>query len=317
VQENTAMMSLVVIICTHDRSRLLDRTLSWLNAVHRPDDLAIKLFVVANACTDDTSTVLEKYSQQDTQNLPLSWVEEQKLGKSHALNSAIQLVDTDITVFVDDDHRVDSGFFTAIIRAMKEYPDTGIFCGRVIPDWDGNEPSWLHEEGRYRIYPLPVPNFDMGSRPCEITATGRIPGGGNLIMRSEVFNIAGGFNVDLGPRGRGLAGSEDTDFVLRALALNIRGQYLPDIVQFHYVDKERLKLRYILAKSYQRSRSITRLTAEKSRIPAYLWKKSALYLLKAGCSLSLTRTRFYLVRLMAVLGEMDGLRDINTGSESC
>jgi hypothetical protein len=57
-------------------------------------------------------------------------------------------------------------------------------------------------------------------------------------------------------------------------------------------------------------------TAEKSRIPAYLWKKSALYLLKAGCSLSLSRTRFYLVRLMAVLGEMQGIRDANTDLES-
>ena len=309
-------MSLVVIICTHDRSRLLDRTLSWLNDAHRPDGLAIKLLVVANVCTDDTAAVLDKYSQQDMQSLPLSWIEEHKLGKSHALNKAIQLVDTDITVFVDDDHRVDAGFFTAINQAVKDYPDVGIFCGRVIPDWDGNEPSWVRDEGPYRIYPLPVPNFDMGDCPCEITATGRIPGGGNLIMRSEIFDIAGGFNVGLGPRGRGLGGSEDTDFVLRVLALNIGGQYLPDIVQFHYVDKERLKLRYILAKSYQRSRSITSVTAEKLRIPAYLWKKSALYLLKAGCSLSLSRTRFYLVRLMAVLGEMQGIRDANTDLES-
>ena len=309
------MVSLVVIICTHDRSRLLERTLSWLNDAHRPAELAIKLLVVANACTDDTVAVLDTHSRQDMRGLPLSWIEEETLGKSHALNKAIKLVDTDIAVFVDDDHRVDAEFFTAINQAVKDYPDAGLFCGKVIPDWDRTEPSWVHDEGPYRIYPLPVPNFNMGDSPCEITATGRIPGGGNLIMRSEIFNIVGSFDIGLGPRGRGLAGSEDTDFVLRVLAHNIGGQYLPDIVQFHYVDKEHLKLRYILAKSYQRSRSITSVTAEKSRIPAYQWKKFAIYLLKAGCSMSLLRTRFYLVRLMAVLGEMQGIRDANSNSD--
>lgn len=310
------MMSLVVIICTHDRSQLLDRTLFWLSDAHRPDDLAIKLLVVANACTDDTVAVLDKYSQVGMQNLPVSWVEEHKLGKSFALNTAIQMVDTDVAVFVDDDHRVDPDFFTAIKRAVKEYPMAGIFCGRVIPDWDGKEPPWVHDNGPYRIYPLPVPNYDMGGKPCEITSTGRIPGGGNLFMRSEIFDIVGPFNAGLGPRGRGLEGSEDTDYVLRALSLNIRGQYIPDIVQFHYVDHEHLKLRYILCKSYQRSRSITRVKTEKLRIPAYLWKKVALYLFKAGCSFSLSRTRFYLVRLMAALGEVRGIHDANTGSKN-
>ena len=302
------MMSLLVIVCTHDRSRLLDSALFWLNDAQRPDDLAIKLLVVANACTDDTAGVLDKYSQQGMQNLPLSWIKENKLGKSYALNTAIQMVDTDIAVFVDDDHRVDSSFFTEISRAVKEYPKAGLFCGRIIPDWDGNEPPWVHDDGIYRIYPLPVPNFNMGDKPCEITPSGKIPGGGNLFMRSEIFDIAGSFNVGLGPRGRGLGGSEDTDFVLRALSLNIHGQYLPDVVQYHYVDNERLKLRYILAKSYQRSRSITRVKTEETRIPAYLWRKVVLYSLKA-CSFSLSRSRFYLVRLMAVLGEMHGIRD--------
>ena len=301
--------SLLVILCTHDRSRLLDRALFWLNEAHRPDGLDIKLLVVANACTDDTLAVLGRYSRQGEQNLPISWVEEHRLGKSHALNTAIQLVDTDITVFVDDDHRVAADFFVAINNAVQDYPDAGLFCGRIVPDWDGKEPGWVHDDGPYRIYPLPVPNFDMGKEPCEITASGRIPGGGNLFMRSVIFNAVDSFDVALGPRGRGLEGSEDTDFVLRLLAHDIRGQYLPDVVQFHYVDNERLKLGYILGKSYQRSRSITRVKATSARIPAYLWKKVALYLLKAGCSLKLSRSRFYLVRLMAVLGEMQGIRD--------
>ncbi len=310
-------MSLVVIICTHNRAQLLDRALFWLNNAHRPEDLAIRLLVVANACTDDTAIVLGKYAKQGTRYLPVSWIEEHKLGKSHALNKAINMLDSHIAAFVDDDHRVDNSYFDSIAKALTAYPHAGLLCGRILPDWDGTEPQWVHDQGVYRIYPLPVPRFDLGEQPCELSADRPIPGGGNLIIRTEVFRQVGRFSTDLGPSGRGLQGSEDTDYVLRAFALGIHGQYVPAIIQHHYVDAERLTLRYILVKSYQRSRSVTKARSGSSRVPAYLWRKMAMYTMKAGFSLSWSRTRFYLVRLMAVLGEMRGILDNASSQQSC
>jgi len=128
-------------------------------------------------------------------------------------------------------------------------------------------------------------------------------------MRSIVLEMTGMFCDGLGPKGRGLGGSEDTDYVLRVLSLNIRASYMPDVIQYHYVDHDRLKLNYILRKSYQRSRSITRVRSRETRVPAYLWKKAMIYIMKAVFSVNPSRSRFYLVRCMAAFGEISAIRD--------
>jgi transposase-like protein len=61
-------------------------------------------------------------------------------GKSHALNTALPLAMAPLIAFVDDDHRIDTGYLEAVWRAAQEQQDADFFCGRVHPDWDGSEP---------------------------------------------------------------------------------------------------------------------------------------------------------------------------------
>jgi hypothetical protein len=51
----------------------------------------------------------------------------------------------------------------------------------------------------------------------DIGSQGRIRGGGSLVLRQGVFNRVGKFSIQLGPKGHNLAGSEDSDFMQRAL----------------------------------------------------------------------------------------------------
>jgi GT2 family glycosyltransferase len=242
--------------------------------------------------------------------LELSWIEEPTQGKSHALNKAIPLIESEIIAFVDDDHRVEEKYLVSIIEAANTYPDATVFCGRIIPDWDGHEPAWVHDKGPYRIYPLPVPRFDQGDVPHEIKLGGAVPGGGNLFLRREVFNRVGGFSTTLGPSGHDLRGGEDSDFVLRALRAGERLQYVPDVVQYHYVDLARLRLPYLIKKSYQRSRVTSRISANPpGRVPAYMWRKLGSNVLNGLVSIQYTKLRFYLVRIAATLGEIRGLRE--------
>jgi len=305
-------MYLTVVVCTHNRASLLGRTLESLNyATLLPGD-RIDILVVANACTDDTAELLRVYQRtaNDQGKMPLHWVEEPALGKSHALNRAVSLLRSQMVVFVDDDHRVDRRFLEAIRHADVTYPAVTMFCGRVIPDWDGQEPRWVHDTGPYRVYPLPVPRFDLGETAAPITPKCSIPGGGNLVVRREVLGRVGGFSTALGPRGNDLSGSEDTDFILRALSMGEQMQYVPEVLQYHYVDAQRLRFGYLLRKSYQRSRSITRVRSAVSQtVPLYLWRKALTYLAAALFSLRWSRTRFYLIRLASTLGEMRGMRE--------
>ncbi len=305
-------MRLTILICTHNRVSLLERVLQSLNAAHRPVEAGVEVFVVANACTDGTLAFLERYQAQARAAgwLPLHWLAEPTPGKSHALNRAIPHLRGDLVAFVDDDHRVDAGYLAAIARAARLHPEASLFCGRILPDWDGREPQWVHDTGPYRIYPLPVPRFDHGPEPREFTVDDAVPGGGNLALRREVFERVGEFATDLGPHGHDLGGGEDTDFVLRAMASGARLRYVPEMVQYHYVDLDRFELRYLMVKGYQRSRSSARIwQGTEASVPRYMWRKLATYAALALVSISWSARRFYLVRTAAALGEIRGVRD--------
>ena len=304
------MPRLTILICTHDRAGLLAKTLDSLNAADRPQGWAVDILVAANACSDTTHSFLEGYQRRATDHgwLPLAWFAEPMPGKSHALNSALPRIDSDIVAFVDDDHRVDVRYLGAVCQAAQAYPEFDLFCGRILPDWDGQEPDWVHDSGPYRIYPLPVPRFDQGDMGFELTPDRAVPGGGNLFVRTPWLARIGHFATDMGPTGHDLGGAEDMDWVLRALRLGARLRYVPEMVQYHYVDATRLTLGYLLKKAYKRTASTVRIDPAKNgaRVPRYLYRKLAEYGFKAITALTPSRRRFYLVRTAAALGEVAG-----------
>lgn len=302
--------AITVLICTHNRADLLERVIDSLNAAERPQT-PVQLLVAANACTDDTVARMRAYqaAQPQSGRLPLELLEVPTPGKSHALNAAIPQIATELVAFVDDDHRVDKHYLCAIEAAASRWPDAGLYCGRILPDWDGSEPEWVHDEGPYRIYPLPVPRYDQGDAPKTISAAeGPIPGGGNLAVRREVFSACGQFSTELGPHGHDLGGGEDSEYVLRALERGVRCQYQPDMIQFHYVDNERLTLPYLLRKGYQRTRSTARIHG-RGKVPLYMWRKLGEYMFQSTFCLSWAKRRFFLVRTAAAMGELQGIRE--------
>jgi GT2 family glycosyltransferase len=307
--------TLTILISSHNRAGLLDRTLRYLNEARHPGDWAVDALVVANACTDRTHALLDLHacaaSDSATRGtgLPLRWVAEPRMGKSHALNCAIPLLTSQWVAFVDDDHRVDSAYLESVCRAAEAYPKADILCGRILPDWDGSEPAWVHDNGPYRIYPLPVPRYDLGDSPLASPHETATPGGGNLVLRTTLFDTVGDFSTVYGPVGRGLGGAEDHEWVLRAIAAGASVQYVPDIVQHHYVDSARLKLGYLMRKAYERSASAVRLEGTgngKGFVPAYMIRKAGVYSLAAMTSVGAQQRQFHLVRLAASLGEIKG-----------
>ncbi|MCK0509210.1 sulfatase-like hydrolase/transferase [Aromatoleum anaerobium] len=301
--------SLTVLICTHNRVELLSRVIASLNAAQRPLDTRVRLFVVANACTDGTHEFLAQYSETNemSHSLPLEWIAEPTPGKSQALNRALPMLSDSLIAFVDDDHRVDSGYLKSIVDAARAWPEAGLICGRILPDWDGTEPPWVHDDGPYRIYPLPVPRYDQGDKPMRVDLDGGIPGGGNLVVRLGVVRTTGPFLTELGPTGHDLGGSEDVEWIRRTLRNGAVLHYAPQIVQYHYVDGERLKFSYLIRKGFHRSKSVMRFRHAEGGVPLYMWRKVGGYALRSGLALDAQARRFYLVRLASSLGEMSGM----------
>lgn len=301
---------LTVLVCTHNRAVLLERTLASLHAATPPAGWQVEILVAANACTDETHAQLEREAARGRNKpgrLPVHWFAEPHPGKAFALNSAIPRVRTsDLVAFVDDDQLVDEQYLVAACEAADEWPDFSIFCGRIVPDWDGTEPAWVHDEGPYRIRPRPVPQSGWGSEPHELTSADPTPGGGVLCLRGAVFDRVGRFSTELGPRGHDLGGSEDAAFMERAFALGERCRYVPAMLQYHYVDPERLRFSYVLRKAFHRARTQVAQRRLRTGIGPYQWRKLAMYALAAIFPPHPARLRFYLVHLAATLGEMAG-----------
>ena len=307
--------ALTVLIATHNRAELLERALRYINEARRPAGWTVDVLVAANACTDRTHALLDRCVRDAASSpsrggkLGLRWVAEPRAGKSHALNCAVPLLGSDVVAFVDDDHRVDAGYLESVCQAAADYPDADILCGRILPDWDGSEPAWVHDDGPYRIYPLPVPRYDLGDSPIHSPQDRTTPGGGNLVLRTPLFARVGDFSTVYGPVGRGLGGAEDHEWVLRAIAAGASVQYVPNIVQYHYVDRARLRLDYLVRKAFERSASAVRLTGaahQKGLVPPYMIRKAGEYGLAVATSTGQQQRRFHLVRLAASLGEIKG-----------
>jgi GT2 family glycosyltransferase len=308
---------ITVLICTHDRADLLEQLLASLDGARRPAE-GVQLLVVANACRDRTHALLQARvdaaaAANDGGRLPLRWVPEPTPGKSHALNRGMQDCNTPLVAFIDDDQRVDPGFLEGLRDAARDHPEADLFCGRLIPDYDGSEPPWVHDQGRYRIYPLPTPNFDPGPQAKHLVEGMALPGGGNIVARLPWLARVGPFAVDLGPVGHDLGGAEDADWLRRALRAGAQLMYVPAMLQYHYVDPERLKVRYLMHKAYKRSAASIGLRAQPGTprgVPAYAWRKLAGYAVAAATALGQARRRFYLIRSAAALGEIAGHREL-------
>ncbi len=96
----------------------------------------------------------------------------------------------------------------------------------------------------------------------------------------------------------------------RALAMGARLRYEPGVLQHHYVDNERLRLGYLIRKAFERSSSSIRLRHSVEKVPLFVYRKALGYLAKGVCSLHWPRTRFFLVRFAAALGEIKGFRQV-------
>ncbi len=306
-------MDLTIVICTHNRAHLLKKTLGSINQTKRPSGCKVEILVVANACTDDTIEIFNSYNAKVSKKdwLPLRWIEEPIPGKSRSLNHAISEITSPVIAFVDDDQKVGLQWLLAVWHAVVENPKVTCFCGRMLPDWNGTEPSWVHDNGIYRIRPLPTPYFDMGDTPLNLTIDTHLPPGGCLFLRRSVFLQTGLFSLNMGPQGHNLAGGEDVDFMIRALKNGNRLLYIPNAIQYHYVDPARLTIWYLCKKTYCRSRDLMQIKAPPSGkkvggIPVYLFRKVLSRLLKVVSTFNQGKRRYYLVRLATTLGEIEG-----------
>ena len=247
-------MDLSIVISTYNNAASLMRTLESV-AKQNADKSAWECVVVNNNSTDDTTARVAAFAKEHA-DINIKLVDEPQQGLSYARNRGVAESKGQVIAFIDDDETINEGFVSAYIDLFLNH---GAFvgAGALKVCYDSARPKWMsHYTEKMIANPL-----DLGK---SITYISRdvTPTGGNMAFNREVFNLYGGFDVDLGRKGKVLSGGEENDMFDRIRDLGERIFYTPHAIAYHHIADRKLTAEYFDRLAYGVGVS-KRLRAEK------------------------------------------------------
>ena len=129
----TPMVKISVIIPTHNRVRLLAKTLLLLNEQTYPHQ-KYEVIVVDDASTDETQRELRRLEEK--LNYKLKYFKQGKKGPAAARNRGIKESDSPFVLFIGDDIYPSKNLIEQHVKSLEAQPDTAIL-GFV--DWNQEE----------------------------------------------------------------------------------------------------------------------------------------------------------------------------------
>ncbi len=231
------MDRVTVALCTWNRAKLLDQTLTQMHALRIPTDVEWELLVVNNNCTDETDAVIARHQN----DLPIRRLFEPVPGVSHAKNRAMEVARGELMLWTDDDVLVDPGWLAAYREAAARWPEAGYFGGMIEPWFEVSPPGWILENVQRLQGMLVVRN--LGSEERFFSET-EFPFGANMAFRTEALRTCR-FDPNLGRAGKSEIRGEETALVRDLRSKGFRGVWVPGARVSHFVTRERLTRRYV------------------------------------------------------------------------
>ena len=131
------MVTASIVICTHNRARILARAVD--EAVSQARVAGAEVVVVDNASSDDTPALLAELVVHAAPTLRA--VREAQLGLSAARNCGLAHARGALAVFLDDDAVPRPGWFQALLAPFAA-PEVDCVGGRIVLRFPGAPPSW-------------------------------------------------------------------------------------------------------------------------------------------------------------------------------
>jgi glycosyltransferase involved in cell wall biosynthesis len=229
-----------VLIATYNRARILGDAIEAVLAQQTPPGLRWEFLIVDNNSRDGTRAVVDRYAS--TSPVPVRYLFEGRQGKSYALNAGLGQARGAVIAFTDDDVIVPSDWLATALRVLDRWQADG-GGGRILPRWELPPPLWLASNAalRIRLALMEVDTHQVLRFPL------RGPGaiwGANMVFRRSMFDQVGYFDVELGPSGSRPVNFEDVDMVERSLRHGRKVVYDPELVVYHRVPAERMRMSY-------------------------------------------------------------------------
>jgi glycosyltransferase involved in cell wall biosynthesis len=234
-----------VLIATRNRANSLNHVLSGLMAL-QPQQLRFEVLVVDNGSQDETPLILGRPWDRFTL-IPLY---EEVMGKSRALNRALEKASGELLVFTDDDVTVSADWLMSLYASALRFPTADVFCGPIVPNFPPHTPQWLPAHpfagvmfGKFE------PQLPEGPLPDVL-----VPFGANFAVRSSAIGDKR-FRLDLGPsKENGPSFGEDTEFIQHFRRESRKIIFVPGAEVVHNIRSEQIEMRFIFERSFHLGR---------------------------------------------------------------
>ena len=221
-------MQLSVIICTRNRAESLRSTLESIGKSNVPEGWAVELLVVDNGSSDRTE---EAARGAGPSKMPVKYISEPRVGKSHAYNTALTTAVGEVLLFTDDDVRVPANWIEGMCRPILNGGADAVAGGVVFPpNIDRLLNAGFLRDRRGWFASTHELNTDHPSRMV----------GANMAFHRRVLEKVSGFDIELGPGPEGVGNFEDTLFSWRILASGYKLVGALNVVVEHHFDITRL-----------------------------------------------------------------------------
>ena len=252
--------------------------------------------VVNNNSTDNTAEVFARFVAEN-EDFDLRMVTETKQGLSNARNAGITASVGGYIAIIDDDETLEDCFIESYIEFFDSFPTAMAAGGAVRAVYESRRPRWMsHYTERMIANPI---DLDV---VVTLFPSTRVPAGGNMAFRREVFDRVGMFNPRLGRNGQSLIGGEENDLFARLRAAGELLYFVPNAAIYHHIPDSKLTDEYFDRLSYNVGRSkvlraqsdeeISELMASERR------KRVVTYILAALYTLALQPLKAqYLIRM--------------------
>ncbi len=171
------------------------------------------------------------------------------LGVNNGLSASRNIVLTEHprhhVLFVDDDVQLDAAAVNAVRACLRS--GTHITGTRLVPPPDLERLPWYLTSGQFHL-------VGWHARPAAIKIWGASMGVDSAFAGEHGLR----FDPTLSRTGGNLQSGEDTSFIRRMKEAGARERLLPDVAVIHDVDRNRLRLRYLLRRAYWQGRSEVR-----------------------------------------------------------
>jgi glycosyltransferase involved in cell wall biosynthesis len=249
-----------VLICTFNRARLLEQTLTRLQQATPPTDCNVEVIVVDNNSSDDTAAVVRR--ARNAGPFQVRYLVERQQGKSFALNSGLATAQGDVIALTDDDVLPAKDWLVRICANFCSADVVFVF-GKVLPRWEVPPPPELLTLRARDIWgPLALIDYGDEAVHYEPESFGRkrLPVGANLALRRDAIERAGGWRTDLGRVDNTLIAGEDRELCVRLYQCGLySGVYDPTVVVKHLVPASRLTRSYFRRWFFWHGRTLARM----------------------------------------------------------